>query len=96
MSRRRFLVAWDIAHPRRLKRIHRIARDYGNPLQKSVFLCELGKAEMERLKERMGKVAHRKEDQVLFLDLGPEGRDPTDWLEVIGMPPAIHDRTIVV
>ncbi len=37
----RYLVAYEIRNPRRLRRVHRIVTDHGEPLQCSVFVCDL-------------------------------------------------------
>ena len=41
MRRGRYLVAYDIRDPRRLREVHRIVKGYGVSLQYSVFVCDL-------------------------------------------------------
>jgi CRISPR-associated protein Cas2 len=52
-DRIRYLVAYDISHPRRLRRVHRIAKDHGEPLQYSVFVCNLTPTELISLKRAL-------------------------------------------
>ena len=73
-SRRRYLVAYDIANPERLRVVHKIVKAHGDPLQYSVFLCDLSPQELTGLKWQLGEGIHNLEDRVLFLDLG----DPRD------------------
>lgn len=96
MKRHRHLVAWDIAHPRRLQKVRKIALDFGNPLQKSVFVCELTGAEKGRLQERLAKVLKPSEDQVVFLDLGHCEREVEEFLEWLGLPCALPESVRVV
>ncbi len=37
-----FLVSYDIAHPRRLRRVCRLLESVGSRVQYSVFLCNMG------------------------------------------------------
>ena len=41
MARRRYLMAYDVADPKRLRRICTLMEDHGERLQYSVFLCDL-------------------------------------------------------
>lgn len=76
MSRRRFLVAYDIRDPKRLRDVHTTAKRYGYALQYSVFICDLGEQELIRLKWDMGDVIHDDDDEVVIVDLG-DARDTT-------------------
>ncbi len=40
-----YIVAYDMADPERLQRVHRTMRGYGDPLQYSVFRCMLSPSE---------------------------------------------------
>jgi CRISPR-associated protein Cas2 len=46
VARRRYLIAYDIAEPRRLRRICSIMESFGERLQYSVFLCDLSVPEL--------------------------------------------------
>lgn len=49
LAARPYLVAYDIPDNRRRTRLHRLLRGFGDPLQKSVFLCWLDAARHRRL-----------------------------------------------
>jgi len=48
--RQTYVVAYDISDPKRLRKVYKTMRGYGEHVQLSVFRCEL--TEMERLELR--------------------------------------------
>lgn len=74
-ERVRYLVAYDIRKPRRLRRVHKVAKDYGYPLQYSVFVCDLTAIELISLKSDLMAEANLAQDSIAIFDLGqPDGR----------------------
>jgi CRISPR-associated protein Cas2 len=71
MARRRFLVAYDIADPVRLRRVCAVMEEHGDRLQYSVFLCDLGAAEIAELESTVTSLMNLAEDSVVEIDLGP-------------------------
>ena len=69
MSRHRFVIAYDIRDPKRLRDVHKTAERYGYSLQYSVFICDLGEQDLIRFKWDMGDVI-RGDDEVVIIDLG--------------------------
>ena len=70
MARRRYLVAYDIADPKRLRRICTIMESYGQRLQYSVFICDLSVGEVSGLEREVLEVMRLDEDSVVRIDLG--------------------------
>lgn len=70
MSRRRHLIAYDISHPKRLRRVIKIMESYGKRLQYSVFLCDLSGVEYIRWQTEILAVVRLDEDSVVTIDLG--------------------------
>lgn len=66
-----YVVAYDIAAPRRWRRVFRIMEGYGEWLQLSVFQCRLSRRRRIELKLALEEVIDRGEDHVVILDLGP-------------------------
>lgn len=64
-----YVVVYDIADPRRLKRVHRACLRFGEPLQESVFLCRLTPDELYRLQSALYRVIHVGEDSVRYYPL---------------------------
>jgi CRISPR-associated protein Cas2 len=96
MSRQVFVVTYDVAHPKRLRAVYRTMRAWGRHLQLSVFQCELTRMELVELRAALGRIIHHKEDQVLFVDMGPaDGRGRTS-IEALGRPYVPDDNGPVV
>lgn len=66
-----YVVSYDIASPRRWRRVFRIMRGYGEWLQLSVFQCRLDRARLAQLEAAVGEAMNQAEDHVLILDVGP-------------------------
>ncbi len=81
-----YLVAYDICDPKRLRKTHRLMCGAGDPLQFSVFRCELSPTECLSLQTRLWDVLNLAEDRIMLVDLGPiEGRGDT-CIEYWGKP----------
>jgi CRISPR-associated protein Cas2 len=66
-----YLVAYDIADAKRLRRVAKTCEDFGLRRQYSVFLCRLSALSLVRFKSRLYDIIDLKEDQVLFIPLCP-------------------------
>jgi CRISPR-associated protein Cas2 len=73
--RNTFLVCYDICHDRRLAKVYKTMRGFGDHLQYSIFECQFTPADLVRCRHLLSEIIDHREDQVLFVDLGPvEGR----------------------
>ena len=61
---RLYLIAYDIADPRRLSRVHRILKKQGLPVQYSVFTLVTARKALLRLLESIEDVIEPTEDDV--------------------------------
>jgi CRISPR-associated protein Cas2 len=77
MSRRRLLVAYDIADPVRLRRVCTVMEGHGERLQYSVFLCDLSIGERADLETTVTAIMNLAEDSIVEIDLGPTSRPAT-------------------
>ena len=77
-----FLVAYDIAEPRRLRRMHRVLRKRAMPVQKSVFFYHGTEGALRRLLDELGTLMNPRED-----DLRAWPVDPLDtaWIHGSGV-----------
>ncbi len=81
-----YLVCYDVANDKRLKRTFKTCRNFGDHLQFSVFECDLSPAEKIELETELSQVIKQDEDQVLFISLGPaEGRGDR-VITALGLP----------
>ena len=71
MQRRNYIVTYDIRDPKRLRKVFKICKGYGEHLQYSVFECDLTPVEKTEMESRLAEVMNLKDDQALFIDLGP-------------------------
>lgn len=70
-----YLVCYDIADDKRLRKVFNACRNVGDHLQYSIFECDLSPAERIRFESELRDLIDHKKDQVLFVCLGPsEGR----------------------
>ncbi len=66
-------MAYDIADPRRLRRVCTLMENHGDRLQYSVFLCDLSVAELAELEAAVVVEMDLGADSVVRIDLGPAG-----------------------
>ncbi|HOI37195.1 MAG: CRISPR-associated endonuclease Cas2 [Clostridiaceae bacterium] len=94
--RRCYLVCYDIRDPKRLRRVHKVLKGYGEAWQFSVFFCVLKDIDRVRLQTDLEEQMNQKEDQAMILDLGPNEKEAREAATVIGQPLPEQDSGIVV
>lgn len=94
--RKTYLVCYDICDDRRLAKVHKTMRGFGDHLQYSVFECQLTAADLARCRHWLGEIIDHSIDQVLFVDLGPvEGRGDR-VITALGKPYAPFDSPCII
>ena len=68
---RLYLVTYDIADPKRWRKVFRAMQGFGHWLQLSVFQCRLVTRRRVEMTARLDKLIKPSEDHVLIVDLGP-------------------------
>lgn len=94
--RRRFVIAYDISADKRRTSVYELLLAYGDHVQYSVFVADLSERERIVLRTRLRSLINEREDQVIFVDVGPETRPIDECLEVLGLPYVPSVRTFVV
>ena len=95
-SRHTYLVCYDIANDRRLKKVFKVCKIHGTHLQFSVFECDLNPRELVQLQRELKSLIKQDEDQVLFVSLGPaEGRGDR-VISSLGLPYSKFDAPCYV
>jgi CRISPR-associated protein Cas2 len=96
--RRCWLVCYDITEPKRLRRVHRLLKGYGEPWQYSVFFCVLKDMDRVRLQSNLEAEMNLKDDQVMLIDLGVDEEHAREAAEVLGKPRSdvLESRTLVI
>lgn len=94
--RNTFLVCYDVANQRRLRKVHKTMCGFGDRLQYSVFACQFSPSDLARCRHAIGEWIHHREDQVLFVDLGPaEGRGDR-VITALGRPYTTLDSPCII
>ena len=65
-----YLVAYDIADPKRWRRVFKLMEGFGDWLQLSVFQCRLSRQRHAELIELLDGIIHHSDDHVILMDLG--------------------------
>jgi CRISPR-associated protein Cas2 len=96
LMRNRYIVSYDISDPRRWRRVYRTMRGYGDPIQYSVFQCDLLPAERIMMIEALTGIIDHREDRVMLIDVGPaEGRGR--WsIETLGRAIKHEERIAII
>lgn len=66
-----YVVAYDIADPKRWRRVFKTMKGYGRWLQLSVFHCRLDGGRRAEMAMALESLIDREADHVIILDLGP-------------------------
>jgi CRISPR-associated protein Cas2 len=90
------LICYDICDDKRLRKVFQIMRKFGDHLQYSIFGCQLTAMDLVRCRAELAKAINQKEDQVLFVNLGPaEGRGDR-VITALGLPYTNVDAPCIV
>ncbi len=91
-----FIVCYDIADAKRLRKVFKTMRNWGDHLQFSVFECQLTDSELLECRAELSEIINHAHDQVLFIELGPsEGRGER-VIEAVGMPYQPFDTACLI
>ena len=80
----RYIVSYDICDPRRLRLVHKTMCGYGEPLQYSVFCCDLSASERIMLIAALTGIIDHREDQVMLINIGPAEGKGQQSIETVG------------
>ena len=70
MSEHLYIVSYDIADPKRWRRVFRTMKGYGEWLQLSVFQCRLSRRRHAELVTLLDDAIHHEQDHILIIDVG--------------------------
>ncbi|WP_027186184.1 CRISPR-associated endonuclease Cas2 [Desulfovibrio inopinatus] len=94
-----FLVSYDVSDEKRLRRMFKLLRGYGDHVQYSVFLCQLSEKDYVILEDKIKCVLNHKEDQAILIKLGPvKGKTDTmpKYWTTIGTPFEASNNAIMI
>ncbi|MEM4058645.1 MAG: CRISPR-associated endonuclease Cas2 [Thermoplasmata archaeon] len=94
--RNRYIVTYDISDEKRLRKIFNIMRGFGNPIQYSVFICELSEKEKAILESLLIEIIHAKEDRIMIINIGLLDSNPEKRIEFLGLVKNISEQRLIV
>jgi CRISPR-associated protein Cas2 len=91
-----YVVSYDIMDQRRLHRVHKIMKGFGDPIHYSVFRCNLTPKGRVEMSAALTALIKHDEDRIMIVDLGPlEGR-VEDRIEFLGVHPEEAERKAII
>ncbi|MCW5830746.1 MAG: CRISPR-associated endonuclease Cas2 [Deltaproteobacteria bacterium] len=94
--RRCYLVCYDIRDPKRLRRVHKAMKGYGEPWQFSVFFCVLKNIDRVRMQTDLETEMNQRDDQILVIDMGGDEEAARNAAVVLGQSMKPADSGMVV
>lgn len=79
MKRVRYLVAYDIRDPKRLRKVHKVMKGHGDAMQYSVFICDLTAAERAVMVDRLATCMDPSRDRVAIIKVGETSNPEAFW-----------------
>ncbi|MFN2470420.1 MAG: CRISPR-associated endonuclease Cas2 [Gaiellaceae bacterium] len=92
--RTRYLLCYDVRDERRLRRVGKLAEEFGYRLQYSVFVCDLSQVERSHFQRRLGDILNLSVDAAVLIDLGPADHASARRFQWLSSPPTIPDPLI--
>lgn len=78
-------MCYDVSDPQRLAQTYKKMNGYGEPVQYSVFVCDLNDKEIIIMKEDLGNLLNLAEDRILMINIGSVDKSK-DRVSTMGMP----------
>jgi len=94
--RNRYIVSYDIREPKRLRRVFGTMRGYGDPLQYSVFICELSAREREQMITDLEEIINHDMDRIMIVDMGGIETESAKRIEFLGRQTPLPAREAVI
>lgn len=78
-------MAYDIRDPKRLRAVHAAMKGFGDPLQYSVFLCDLDGIERIQMVLQLRSEMNERQDSIAIVDLGDPSSRGLECFEFLGV-----------
>lgn len=98
MAKSRYIVSYDITEPARWRKVYKAMCATGDPVQYSVFRCDLTPSEYGLLVTTLANLIDFDTDRVMFINIGPVPGRGTESIETMGktLKPGTSDRQTVI
>jgi len=84
--RRCYLICYDIRHEKRLRRVFKVCKGFGEHWQYSIFFAVLRPIDRVRLQAELEEEMNLTDDQCLIIDLGENEAQARAAACVVGQP----------
>lgn len=93
MSKHFILVVYDVSHNRRRTKLHNALKNFGTPVQYSVFECLLSPTDVVKMKAQINKVIKPRLDRVRYY---PICQSCLKGVEISSGPEVLADTDSIV
>ena len=87
------VIAYDISNDKRRTKLHKTLKNYGSPVQYSVFECLLEKDELKKMKKDVNKVLRPKSDHLRYYIICDACKKK---IEIIGRSEVLDEKALIV
>lgn len=84
-ERNSYVVSYDIMNPRRLQKVHKTMKGFGEPMHYSVFRCDLTPKGRMEMVVAISELIQHDVDRVMIIDLGPVDGKVVERIEFLGV-----------
>lgn len=80
-----FIVSYDVSDHKRLYKVHKKMKGFGDAIHYSVFKCKLSDKDKIELIAALSDIIKHDEDRVMIIDLGSADGDVDGRIDFIGV-----------
>ena len=91
-----FIVSYDIMDPKRLQKVHKTMKGFGEPIHYSVFRCNLTPKGLVEMKAALFELIKHDQDRIMIIDLGNVDSRVMDRVEFLVVNPQESERKAIV
>jgi CRISPR-associated protein Cas2 len=94
-----YVVSYDIMDPKRLQKVHKTMKGFGEAIHYSVFRCDLTPKGRVELMAALTDLIKHDQDRIMIVDLGPSDGGAAQRIEFLGVhakDPDSPRRAIIV
>lgn len=91
-----YVVSYDIMDQKRLCRVHRAMKGFGEPVHYSVFRCDLTPKGRVEMVAALTDLINPDEDRIMIIDLGPKDGKVEERIEFLGVHPDEKEQKYII
>ena len=91
-----YVVSYDVMDQKRLYRVHRAMKGFGEPVHYSVFRCDLTPKGRVEMVASLTELINADEDRVMIIDLGPKDGKVEERIDFLGVHTEEMERKFII